>query len=51
MFTQGESPLTVPSPECAHCKDTRQLLEEIEALSDKINLKVLDFVGDAESAL
>lgn len=42
LFTQ--------SFECEFCKTTRELLEEVEALSDKISLKVLDFVADADIA-
>jgi glutaredoxin-like protein len=45
MFTQGESAL-----ECEYCAETRQLLEEISALSGKITLEVVDFVRDAKLA-
>ncbi len=45
MFTQGES-----VPECETCADTRQLLEEVSALSGKITLEVHDFVRDAALA-
>jgi glutaredoxin-like protein len=45
LFTQGENAL-----ECAYCVETRQLLEEISALSDKITLDVYDFVHDAKLA-
>ncbi len=50
LFTQHESHLTIPGQECMYCKDTRQLIEEVSALSDKINLKIYDFVADAEVA-
>lgn len=50
MFTQAESPLTVPGQECVYCKETRELLEEIAGLSDKISLQVRDFVADSEAA-
>ena len=36
--------------ECEFCKTTRELLEELEALSDRIELQVCDFVQDAEKA-
>jgi alkyl hydroperoxide reductase subunit AhpF len=49
-FTQRESPLFVPGHECETCRDTRQLLEEITALSDKIKLEVHDFVAESEAA-
>ena len=45
MFTQGENAL-----ECETCAETRQLLEEVSALSDKITLEVHDFVRDAQLA-
>ncbi len=40
MFTQAN--------ECQYCKETRQLAEEISALSAKISLEVYDQVADAE---
>ena len=45
MFTQGAN-----VPECEYCVETRQLLEEVSALSDKITLEVHDFVRDAQLA-
>lgn len=36
--------------ECEFCKETRMLLEELAALSEKIHLEVYDFVADAEKA-
>ena len=49
-FTQHDSPLSVPSTECMYCKETRELLEEVSELSDKIKLEVHDFVGEADLA-
>lgn len=46
LFTQGEG----GALECAYCAETRQLLEEVVALSDKLTLEVRDFVADAEAA-
>lgn len=46
MFTQGEG----GALECEMCADTRQLVEEVAALSDKIHLEVYDFLADAEVA-
>src|SRR5436853_4833858 len=41
FFTQRESALFVPGrEECATCKDTRALLEEVAALSDKLHLEI-----------
>ncbi|MGP8069248.1 MAG: protein disulfide oxidoreductase [Candidatus Bathyarchaeia archaeon] len=36
--------------ECDYCKETRELLDEISSLTDKIELQVLDFVKDKEKA-
>jgi alkyl hydroperoxide reductase subunit AhpF len=49
-FTQRESPLFIPGHECETCRDTRMLLEEVAALSEKIKLEVHDFVADSEAA-
>ena len=45
MFTQGDN-----VPECETCADTRQLLTEVSALSDKITLEVHNFVSEAKLA-
>jgi glutaredoxin-like protein len=42
MFTQGEG----GALECEYCEQTRQLAEEVAALSDKITVEVRDFTGD-----
>ena len=49
-FTQRESPLYIPGHECETCKDTRTLLEEVAALSEKITLEVHDFVAMSQLA-
>ncbi|MFO8058955.1 MAG: thioredoxin family protein [bacterium] len=36
--------------ECRHCKTTREMLEEVSELSERIKLEVLDFVNDASEA-
>jgi glutaredoxin-like protein len=36
--------------ECTHCRDTRQLLEEIAELSELIDLEEYDFVEDEDKA-
>ena len=36
------------SLECQYCKETRQILEELAALSDKLKLEVYNFIGDKE---
>jgi alkyl hydroperoxide reductase subunit AhpF len=49
-FTQRESPIFIPGQECASCKDTRLILEEVAALSDKLHLEVHDYVGETHLA-
>jgi glutaredoxin-like protein len=49
-FTQHESVMTVRGQECATCKDTRELLEEVTAISEKLHLQVKDFVRDEQEA-
>ncbi|HEC23181.1 MAG TPA: glutaredoxin [Chloroflexi bacterium] len=36
--------------ECQYCKETREIVEEISALSDLIEAEILDFEKDAERA-
>ncbi len=54
LFTQEPKRLIVPDrlmgQECLYCQETRQLLEELSGLSDKIELTVYDFVADKETA-
>lgn len=42
MFTQTQ--------ECQYCAETRQIVEELAELSDKITAKIYDFVEDKEVA-
>ena len=46
VFTQGEG----GALECEYCSDTRELMQEIASLSDKVAVEVKDFQGDAELA-
>jgi alkyl hydroperoxide reductase subunit AhpF len=46
MFTQGEG----GALECEYCGQTRELVEEVGALSDKIRVEVKDFTADADLA-
>lgn len=51
MFTEKPSMLIVPGKEtCETCEPTRQLLEEVAALSDKITLTVKDIAESSEEA-
>jgi glutaredoxin-like protein len=36
--------------ECQYCKETRELVEEVGALSDKITVEVYDFIEDSQVA-
>jgi hypothetical protein len=49
FFTQEPTvlivPTRIPGLECQFCRETRQLLEEVKSLSDKIDLQVFDFVA------
>ncbi len=47
-FTQHESPLVIPAQECEYCGITRELLEEVASLSEKVHLYVHDFLRDED---
>ncbi len=49
-FTQRESLLIIPGQECDYCKETRELLEEVTAPSEKLHLEMRDFVRDKQEA-
>lgn len=52
FFTQRETSLVIPGQqECRYCKPTRQMLEELAALTGKIDLRI-HYLGDepAEAA-
>jgi glutaredoxin-like protein len=36
--------------ECEYCKETRELIEEVASLSDKLSVEVYDFVRDEDVA-
>jgi len=45
-FTERESALTVPGRKpCVYCKPTREMLQELSALSDLISLRVQTSAG------
>jgi glutaredoxin-like protein len=50
FFTQHESPIIIPGNDCPTCKDTRILLEEVIALSDKLHLEIHEVQSDGEIA-
>jgi len=53
-FTQEPRRLVLPDSlkgqDCLFCRETKKLLEEVAALSDKIELRVMDFIADKERA-
>ena len=51
FFTQHDSPLIIPNQEyCPTCKDTRTLLEEVVALSEKLHLEIHEVSANSEIA-
>jgi len=51
MFTELPSPIIIPGKEeCEMCEPTRQLLEEVAALTDKIKLTVHELKNATEEA-
>src|SRR5215467_12426257 len=50
LFTQHESPIIIPGNDCPTCKDTRLLLEEVVALSDKLHLDIHEVTADGDAA-
>lgn len=50
FFTQRDSPLIIPGQDCPTCKDTRALLQEVAALSDKLHLEIHEVSLDSETA-
>jgi glutaredoxin-like protein len=53
-FTQEPGRLVLPDSlkgqECMFCRETKQLLEEVSGLSDKVELQVYDFTADKDKA-
>lgn len=50
LFTQRVTQIRIPGYECATCRETNELLEEVAELSDKITLEVHDFLQEQELA-
>ena len=51
LFTQRNvGGLYIPGRECASCVQTQQMLDEVSALSPKINLDVIDFYASQQDA-
>ncbi len=49
-FTRREGPTVGPDQERLYFEETNQLLDELAALSEKINVTVFDSVADADRA-
>ena len=50
FFGQRSSVLTIPGRECRFCPQTQQLMEELVALSPKLQLNTVDFYQDPDTA-
>lgn len=51
MFTERESPIIIPGREpCEMCEQTKELLEEVAALSEKLKLTVHEISSAREQA-
>ncbi len=50
LFTQRVTQIRIPGYECATCRETNELLEEVAELTDKITLEVHDFLQEQELA-
>ena len=55
QFTKLQDPVKLvyftQEMECQFCSQTRELLEEVAELSDKLSVEIYDFVNDKEKAL
>ena len=53
-LAEVENPVTLKvftqTIECQYCKETRELVQEVAALSDKLSIEVYDFVADEKVA-
>ena len=51
LFTQKPTKLVIPEAlQCATCKDTGDLLDELAALSDRLSVETHDFKEEADVA-
>ena len=51
LVTQKPSPVTVPGrPSGRYCAETQQMMEELSALSPKVNLETIDFYQEPQAA-
>ena len=50
LFTQRPSPIAIPGRDCRYCPQTLRLLEELAALSPKLELEAVDFHAEPDRA-
>ena len=50
LYTQRPSPIAIPGRECRYCPQARQLIEELAALSPKLQLETVDFHAEPQRA-
>ena len=50
LFTRTPSPISIPGRDCPSCVQTQQLIEEVASSSPKIDLEVVDFYGEPQTA-
>ena len=50
LFTQRPSPIAVPGRDCRYCPQTLRLMEELAALSPKLQLETIDFHAQPQRA-
>lgn len=50
LYTQKLTQISIPGYECATCRETNELMEELASLSDKIELEMLDFLQVRQQA-
>jgi glutaredoxin len=50
LFSQRVTQISIPGYECATCRETNQLLEEVAALSEKITLEMYDLLQEGAKA-
>ena len=50
LFTQRPSPIAVPGRDCRYCPQTLRLMEELTALSPKLQLETIDFHAQPQRA-
>jgi len=50
LYIQRPSPVTIPGRECRYCAESKQLMDELSALSHKVHLETIDFYKESQLA-